>query len=394
MQISQVELQNFRLHANLRVEFAESIQLLVGANGSGKSSVLEAIATVATGTSVRATQVSEMVQLGAELARVKVSFTVGSGESREIELILTRGEVQGKRTAGKLWSVNGVRRAQRAAVGQLRVVLFRPEDLRLIEGSPSRRREYLDQTLLQLFPNYRTALSTYESMLVRRNKLLEAIREGEQPASVLSYWTMGILKHGAVLQQLRRAFVAQVNTLLLQPAFQLEYLPSVLDEERLATYAQKEIAAGHTLIGPHKDDFDIWLPNSMITAPTGSVSATKENSTVPAQQPAGSDSTGAGVSGDERLGLTEHYSAITYGSRGQQRLAVLWLKLAQLQYLENVGGEKPVLLLDDIFSELDTDSRNLVKESVTNYQTIICATPNEELELIFPNCQQVSLSVS
>ncbi len=428
MLLRSLSLQHFRSHHTFQCEFTERATILIGPNGSGKSSILEAIHLFSIGKSIRALQTSEMISLGKELARVQVvaaTETAGQATSQvktvqvrtlpaktarvtpsqaddfesghkagsstkdkgnndtnneeiddddtgdddepervELEAMITRGIVGGRKTSSKLWSVNGVRRAQRTAVGSLKSVLFRPEDMRLIEGSPARRREYLNAPLTQLYPEYMTAIDTYDKYLTRRNKLLLAVREGEQPRTVLTYWNEGLLKHGQIIQRHRQQFFTTLPLLHIALPFTATYQPSVISLERQKEYLEKEIAAGHTLIGPHKDDFVVFLPASWL--PPGA---------------------------DEQSDVTQEFSVTIYGSRGQQRLAVLWLKLAEAAYLHMISGEKPLLLLDDILSELDEESRERIQQLAEEYQTILTTIDVAEAKKLFPTTPMRHLSL-
>lgn len=342
--IVELSLQHFRNHPSLSLSFSQPTTIIVGANGQGKTSILEAIHLLATGKSFRAEKVEEMVSFGQELARVKGKvkteeqleaelLSEDQPEDIELEALLTRGIVQGKKTAPTLYAVNSVRRRKKDFVGQLVSVVFRPEDMRLIEGSPGRRRGFLDAPLSMYSQEYAHSLSTYEKTLQRRNKLLHQIREGEAPASTLTYWNLSLIKHGQIIQEHRRVFFEFCRTVSDPLAFAIEYDDSLISAERLNHYARAEIAAGHTLVGPHKDDFMVTLD----------------------------------VEGQPRL-------IDAFGSRGQQRLAVLWLKMCELQFLRTHLQHSPVLLLDDIFSELDEDSRATVLELIKETQTIITTT--------------------
>lgn len=363
MRISGLALQYFRIHQSLTIPFNEQVTLIIGSNASGKTSILEAIALISTGKSFRAQKIAEMVSLDQEISRVKgvvesesVSPTLleeatavlndeivtKPHEKQDIEVVLTRGQVNGQRTAYRLFSVNDVRRQQRKVTGILKMVLFRPEDMRLIEGSPSRRRDYFDIPLSLLYEDYEESLKTYDQILKRRNKLLLLVGEGKQPRSVLEYWNQGLIKHGEILQEYRRKFISTAPAVEFPIQLQMEYSPSVISEDRVKQYLEKEIAAGHTLIGPHKDDFSVTYSHQ---------------------------------DAEEPLNIA------LFGSRGQQRLAVLWLKLVELQYVQRESGERPVLLLDDIFSELDPSSQKLILELITVGQTII-TTIDPELEKV------------
>jgi DNA replication and repair protein RecF len=340
-----LRLKDFRQFEDKTVRFNSKISVILGPNAIGKSSIIEAINLLATGDSFRASRVEQMIRFRQELARVK-GRVVSSGGDQEAELagldelklslILTRGQVQGKRTRRKLYSVNGNRRRKSDFVGQLLTVVFRPEDLRLIEGSPSRRRNYMNNALTLVDQSYARSLKKYKKALRRRNKLLSLIKEGEQPASVLKYWDLTLVKHGQVIQSKRRKLLNFINNQVEAPLkMEIEYEPSVMNEERLESHKKGAMGAGYTLIGPQKDDFMIQL----------NFAQPKES---------------------------ENYLDLEiYGSRGQKRLGVLWLKMAELEFLENKTSQKPVLLLDDILSELDETSRDLVLDLIGQQQTII-----------------------
>lgn len=342
--LHSLQLEQFRSYVAFKLDLIAPVTVIVGPNALGKTSILEAANLLATGNSFRAEKVEEMVRFGAELGRV-----VGRTDEDELELMLTRGLVQGKRTQHRLYSVNQVRRRRQDFTGKFYSVVFRPEDLRLVEGSPSRRRSFLDAPLALTNQEYARSLTTYEQALVRRNKLLQAVKDREQPASVLTYWNMTLIKHGQVVTEARRQFLSTYAGLDFPIPFSVEYQPSLISEERIAEYQPREIAAGHTLIGPHKDDIQVQLPFAW--------------------------------AGGELQPIE------SYGSRGQQRLAVLWLKLGEYAYLLKHAGQPPLLLLDDILSELDVDSRAHVMSLLGKGQVIVTTT---EASLATDIAQEVS----
>jgi DNA replication and repair protein RecF len=164
--------------------------------------------------------------------------------------------------------------------------------------------------------------------------LLQQIQEGAAPRTTLTYWTQLIIKHGQYLQEQRRQTLGKFDGATFPLDFSVEYLPSIISEERMVQYANQEIAAGHTLIGPHKDDLEVLL----------------------------------------RLTDNQVHPVAQYGSRGQQRLAVLWLKSNELTYLWQRTTLQPILLLDDILSELDEDHRAYVFSLLGKHQAIITTT--------------------
>ena len=380
MFLRKLALQNFRNFSNQHWDFTKTT-IFLGQNGSGKTSIIEALNLLASGDSFRAGRVEEMIRLESELSRVQALFeveasrssislakpssnTVGvandkakSPEELKLEVMLTRGMVAGKKSQYRLFSVNDVRRRRADFLKNLSVVVFRPEDLRLIEGSPYRRRLFLNQTLSMLDWEYQRSLQQYEQILKRRNFLLQKVRDGEEAANILSFWNLNLIKHGEFLQRERSNFIDFIREVIFPFELNIEYLPSLINEARLNKYLNKEILVGHSLIGPHKDDFLVKfsLPKKKI----------------------------------------EDLSLLAYGSRGQQRLGVLWLKIAELQFLHSRINYQPILLLDDIMSELDQDSKAMVLSLLENYQVVLTTADDnlaKELTKTIKHCQLISLN--
>jgi len=272
-------------------------------------------------------------------------------DGETLEIILTGGEVAGQPTPSKKYLVNGVSKRMIDFVGNLRSVLFWPEDLELITNSPSLRRKYLDLVLSQVDREYRRCLLSYEKGLRQRNRLLERIRDEGISRSQLLFWDQLLIKNGGMLTDKRQQFIEfinnfqfsifnfQSNPLPCRQAgnfqFSIYYDKSVISQTRLEQYAREEVEAGTTLVGPHRDDFNIRI-----------------------------------YSDESELGR----DLSAYGSRGEQRLSVLWLKLGELEFISQKTGERPILLLDDIFSELDNKHRELVLQIIPKQQTIITTT--------------------
>lgn len=339
MQLTQLSLSHFRNYETKTIDFKtpttiSPTTILVGPNAVGKTSIIEAIHLLASGDSFRATKIEQMIEFDQELGRVRGKVQT-NGDEIELEVMLTRGEVQGRRTQKRLFSINNARRSKRKFVGQLLTVVFRPEDMRLIEGSKHRRRDFMDEPLCLVDGEYARALDTYSQALLKRNRLLFQVREGEMPRSALTFWTMTILKHGQFIQEKRRQFLDFFKSVDFSVPFSVEYDSSPITEQRQEKYAKREIAAGHTLIGPHKDDLIIKL----------AVETEK--------------------SGEERRDIA------LFGSRGQQRMGVLWLKTCELAFLKHETQQEPILLLDDVLSELDADHKELVLNLLDGTQTII-----------------------
>ncbi|MCX6791433.1 MAG: DNA replication and repair protein RecF [Candidatus Gottesmanbacteria bacterium] len=333
MILTDLTLANFRSYTKRTFAFDKATTLIVGPNTAGKTNILEAIMLSATGKSFRADVDAEMVRWGAEVGRAKAT----TGETK-LEVVVTTGSVAGRKTQSKKFFVNGVARRQVDFIGNLRAVLFWPEHLELITDSPSLRRKYLDGVLVQVDREYRRTLLSYERGLRQRNRLLDLINEGKAHHHQLQFWDQLLIKAGGYLTDKRAAFIDFINTYHMPGVtYRVEYDKSVISESRLKQYVDEEVAAKSTLVGPHRDDF-------LVTKKDLDVSK--------------------------------------YGSRGEQRLAILWLKLAELAFIERETRERPLLILDDIFSELDIEHRTLVLDLLGKQQTIVSSAEEEVVELL------------
>ncbi|MEK7550546.1 MAG: DNA replication and repair protein RecF [Patescibacteria group bacterium] len=320
--IKSLKLEDFRNFDKKKLEFSDGITVIVGPNGVGKTNILEALHLLSTGKSFKAKVESEMLNYGADLARI-------SGECRmqNVECIITNGTGNWPK---KRLLINGVPKRLIDFAGNFKIVLFGPWDLDLVTDSPSLRRNFLDSVLSQSDREYRRAVLSYEKGLRQRNRLLFRIREEGINRSQLLFWNQLLIKNGNYITDKRQEFIEFVNA---QGKCNLKYDPSQISEARLEQYKDAEIASATTLVGPHRDDF-VFLQYDKDLA--------------------------------------------SYGSRGQQRMETLWLKLAELKFIEetqlrqgSAGQGSPTLLLDDIFSELDHEHRDIVMEISTKQQTII-----------------------
>ena len=339
MRIKKLVLKNFRNYAQKTLNFTPQINLIVGSNAAGKTNILEALCLLASGKSFRVRGVeSEMINYGQEVASVK-----GETDDLRLGIVLTTGEVMAKKTAKKRYLVNEVGKRAVDFIGQFRAVYFGPEELELVTDSPSIRRKYLDFVLSQVDREYTRASLSYEKGLRTRNRLLEEMREsGFGNKKRLYFWDQMLIKNGNIITARRQELIDFFNSHagLWLPAnqeelsFRIEYNRSSISSERLSKYEKEEIAAAATLVGPHRDDFAVKIKSP----------------------------------GEEERDLA------TFGSRGEERLAILWLKLAELEFIKEKTKQTPVLLLDDIFSELDANYRQLVLAVVREQQTIITTT--------------------
>jgi len=329
VQVTKLYLQDFRQFQTATWEFPARITLIVAPNGFGKTTIIEALHLLSTGKSLRAGKTVEMIRFGRELAQVHAL----TDEQLRLGMTLTGGFVNGQKTAPKHYLLDRTKKRATDFVGNLLTVVFRPEDLRLIEGAGERRRDYLDGPLILTSQVYREALKNYRAALLRRNKTLKQIKETGWGQDVLHLWDEQMLEYAPAVTKMRAEYVDFVNkNVPSHRDYLLIYEPSLLTRETLESHLRAEIACGHCLIGPQRD-------NLVIQAPLGG----------------------------------QNVDLAVYGSRGQQRLAVLWLKIAELTFLQTRTGRQPLLLLDDIFSELDGQARELVLAQVRQQATVITA---------------------
>jgi len=324
MKLKEIELTNFRNYTKRKFQLTNKT-VVIGGNGIGKTNLVEAIYMLATGKSFRADTDYELVKYESEFFTVMGQI----GEIGEIGVIWTEGK--------KKFLVNGVPRRMMDFTGKLKAVMFGPADLELVTGSPSVRRRYLDFVISQKDREYRRCLVSYEKGLRQRNKLLDLIRDGVATRQQLFFWDKLLIKNGEYITDKRGDFLGRFNrTDKTHEAYRTNYDKSVISEARLAQYEAEEVAAGSTLVGPHRDDFVVLFSDKDVSK---------------------------------------------YGSRGEQRMAVLALKIWERDYLSD--QELPVLLLDDIYSELDHRHRKivlkLIDDQVKRGGQVIMTTADEHL---------------
>lgn len=345
MIISHISLLNFRNQQKNNFLFSQQVTIVIGKNASGKTNLIEAIYFLAIGKSFRLGKDLQTITYGREMARIK-GEVMKDGDLQKLEVQLTNGEVLRIKSPYKRYLVNGVAKRNIDFVGNLKCVLFWPEDMELVTDSPSLRRHYLDVVLMQSDREYRRNHLSYERGLRQRNKLLEAIRENQAHEHQLMFWDQLLIREGNYISKRREEYIDFVNKFELPKleqsgiSFQIAYDKSVISEERLLNYKEAEIAAGVTLVGPHRDDMIFKF---------------KYKKTI--------------ILNDE-----DYKELSFFGSRGEQRLGVLWLKLGELSFIQSQTKEKPVLLLDDIFSELDHEHREIIFDIIGGQQSILSVT--------------------
>jgi len=350
LRIITLTLEQYRNYPNLHLDFpSDDLHLFVGPNGCGKTNLLEAVALLSLTKSFLGLEEEDLMQWGTAFYRVRARVRTDGGETEELEVV---SQVSPRKQ--KACFRNGVKLPLSTLVGRLPVVTFLPQELSLFTGSPVDRRRFFDQILCQVSPEYFLALMHYQKALKQRNALLKSIAEGLADASFLPPWDQEIALYGTELTLMRLELV-ETFTLALREEMQslgeawndvrVTYRRSGSARENaplqkemidaLAKAIDRDVILRSTTVGPHRDDWWIEADGRMFQS---------------------------------------------FASRGQQRVAVLALLLLQASYLEVRRGEKPVILLDDIFSELDAPHRGHLLTTFADHQILLTATelPVEE----------------
>ena len=337
MRLQRLSLRNYRNYERLDLEPAPGLNVFLGSNGQGKTNLLESIALTALSASPRARRESELV--GPLVSACRVEADVESGGHRREVTIDVRVE---KERARREIRVDGVRRRAAELPGVVRIALFWPDDLGLVKGGPELRRRFLNQLLVQIEPGYAAALASYSRVLEQRNHLLKRIWSGEEGRGALEIWDEELVRHGLLLTAARLRAVAELAPLAagfharVSGGEQLEvrYLGPPDDlAGAVHKSMQEDLRRGLTSVGPHRDDLEISID--------------------------GRDARG-------------------FGSQGQQRTAVVSLKQAEAALSRARSGEAPILLLDDVLSELDASRRRALLEEVgLDSQVVITAVDAE-----------------
>ena len=325
MLLRRLQLRNHRNYALLDISMEPGVNVFIGANGQGKTNLLEAVAILALSASPRTRRDVELVGPVAPASRIEADVE-SAGRRMELTIAIS---VEGER-ARRTIEVDGARRRAVDLPGHFRVALFWPDDLGLIKAGPEQRRRFLNQLLVQVEPGYARALSGLRRILEQRNSLLKRIAAGQEAVDSLDVWNVELARVGSEVATARAAAVR-------------ELAPS-------ATRCHAEIGAGERLeieyLGP---------PDDLAAAVHNSVADDLRRG-----------STSVGPHRDDVRVLLDGHDARGYASQGQQRTAVVSLKLAEADLVARRTGERPVLLLDDVLSELDLERRAALLRQVRN----------------------------
>ncbi len=338
MIVKSLELKNFRNYEKASIELSEGVNILYGENAQGKTNLLESVYVGATGHSHRTGKDKDMIRFGEEEAHIKF-FTEKRGVTDRIDVHLKKNRAKGI-------AVNGVPLKRTADLsGITNVVFFSPEDLDIIKNGPAARRKFMDMELCQLDKIYARQLSSYNKVLTQRNRLLKDMDSHYGYIDTLDTWDEQLIKYGTEVIIRRRQFTEELESVIQdihgnitggKENIFLNYEPDISEddfEKKLKSGRSKDMAARVTLTGPHRDDMQIRVGNMDIR---------------------------------------------TYGSQGQQRTAALSLKMSEINLIRKKTGDSPVLLLDDVLSELDRGRQEKLLDSLDSVQTMMTCTGVDE----------------
>jgi DNA replication and repair protein RecF len=344
LRIENVKLKNYRNYSNAEVEFSDTYNIIYGNNAQGKTNVIEAIFLCASGRSHRTSRDNELLKYGCSFFEIKLNY-IKEDVNEEIHILYNNDE-------RKKISINEIPLKKIGGLmGHLNAIMFSPEDLLLIKQGPAERRRFIDITLSQLRPSYFYDLQQYAKILFQRNNLLKNISINKKLADTLDVWDHHLIKIGSRIMKARKEFINRLGILSrirharltnneeelelsYDPSFELKGIDNDNElEEIFRSYIiknrEKELLKGTTTIGPHRDDIDILLNGE---------------------------------------------STKIYASQGQQRTSVLSLKLAEIDLMKDETEEFPVLLLDDVLSELDDRRKEYLLDNIEGMQTFITST--------------------
>ena len=338
MIIQSLELENFRNYGTLSVHFDSGTNILYGDNAQGKTNILEAVYLSATTKSHKGSKDKDLINFGSEEAHIR-TYVMKDGLENRVDMHLRKNKSKGI-------AING-QKIKKAAdlLGLLNVVFFSPEDLSIIKNGPSERRRFVDMELCQLDSVYLHNLNHYNKIVNQRNRLLKDLYAKPGLKDTLFLWDSQLVAFGQKIIERRNTFISQLNEIIYglhlkltggKEELQIVYEPDVLAldfEEKLQKCQERDIRLKQTSIGPHRDDFSFAV---------GTVDIRK------------------------------------FGSQGQQRTAALSLKLAEIELVKKMTKDVPLLLLDDVLSELDSNRQNYLLNSIGELQTIITCTGLEE----------------
>lgn len=382
MRVRHLSLTNFRNYTRLEVSLPEGALLLCGQNAQGKTSLLESIYYLATSRSVWATSDRQLLNWRAEedvlpYARITAEISNAQRDHFQLDITLIRQSTESGARLHKQIKINGLQKRSMDLLGHLVVVMFLPQDLAIIEGSPTDRRRYLNITLAQTDHTYAEALHTYEKVLEERNALLRQIAKRKASASELEFWDGQLTDSGAILIAGRQRLLRELEGLAQDVHRDLTNGVETLELSYLPNFSPTANGDGQLSLGALGLDLSRQLNPPEIAAQF------REALTNRRTEELERGITLTGPQRDElRFKVNDHDLAL-YGSRGQARTAVMSIKLAELAWMRNVIKESPLLLLDEFLAELDVQRRGYLLDRIGNASQSILTTT--EPDIFTPN---------
>lgn len=361
--IKSLELENFRNYGSLFVNFDSGTNILYGDNAQGKTNILEAIYLSATTKSHKGSKDKDIVNFNAQEAHIR-TYIEKDGLCHRVDMHLRKNKSKGIAIDGQ--------KIKKAAelLGLLNIVFFSPEDLSIIKNGPAERRRFVDMELCQLDNVYLYNLNNYNKIVNQRNKLLKELYFNPSLKDTLSVWDDQLINYGTKIIERRIEFVKQLNDIIYdihkrlsggKEELNIVYEPDVSSgdyEKQLVMNRDRDIKLKQTTIGPHRDDFCFMVKKTI-------------------------DNKNQAFDNNSELLENENFGnniidIRKFGSQGQQRTAALSLKLSEIELVKKLTNDTPLLLLDDVLSELDSNRQNYLLNSISDIQTIITCTGLEE----------------
>ena len=339
MWIKNIKIKNFRNYDQEEINLEKNINIFYGKNAQGKTNIIEAIFLCSLGKSFRAKKDNEMIKLNEENAIVEIEYEKSDRDGK------IKIEIGNKKNI----YLNGIKiKKLSELLGNLNIVIFTPDDINILKGDPQNRRRFLDIMISQLRPNYMHILNLYLKTIEQRNKYLRQIKEEHKDENLLEIWDEKLAEYAVKIYEYRKEFIEKIikkiniihkNITNGEEQIELEYITECNNKEKylqlLKERRKLDIIKGFTTKGIHRDDFVIYINKKEIKI---------------------------------------------FGSQGQNRTAMLSLKLAELQVIYDEIGEYPILLLDDFMSELDRTRRKNFLENIEGTQVIITGTEKLDIE--------------
>ena len=339
MWIKNIKKKNFRNYEQEEIKLEKNINIFYGKNAQGKTNIIEAIFLCSLGKSFRAKKDNEMIKLNEQNAIVEIEYEKSDRDGK------IKIEIGNKKNI----YLNGIKiKKLSELLGNLNIVIFTPDDIGILKGGPQNRRRFLDIMISQLRPNYMHVLNLYLKTIEQRNNYLRQIKEEHKDENLLEIWDEKLAEYAIKIYEYRKEFIEKLikkiniihqNITNGEEEIELEYITECDDKEKylelLKQRRKLDIIKGFTTKGIHRDDFMIYINKKEIKI---------------------------------------------FGSQGQNRTAMLSLKLAELQVIYDEIGEYPILLLDDFMSELDKTRRKNFLENIEGTQVIITGTEKLDIE--------------